>query len=104
MKNTLLDPSSCADKKTSDENTSNNSIQPSPILQEDSISYGLMQWQMHRIIIDKIRWEDIRNEYACNDNSLLTKDNDQNKDLHPNDEKEIDVIDVIDNMREIETI
>jgi len=90
MKKALLDPS-CADKKIGDENAGNNSIQPSPILQEDSIIYGLIEWQMHCSVIDKIRWEDICNEYTCNDNSISTKDNEQNKDLHLIGEMEIDM-------------
>jgi len=96
MKTTLLDDSSCADKKTGDQNAGNNSIESLPILQEDSILYGLIEWQVHCSVIDKIRWEDIRNEYACNDNSIATKDNEQNKDLHLIGEMEMDVIDVID--------
>jgi len=72
MKNALLDPSSCTDKKTGDENAYNNSIQPSPILPENSILYGLIEWQMHCSVIDKIRWEDNCNEYTYNDNSIST--------------------------------
>ena len=54
MKNALLNPSSYADKKTGDENPCKNSIQSSPILQEDSIIYGLIEWKVHYSIIDNI--------------------------------------------------